>query len=163
MELLALVNEGDNKTIVTGETVEYRGEIMNGARFWMGHGVAKYINGLDAGFHLIDNGGGIRTVGYDRQLCDDSAICLGLWSNEDGFEDTAPSKLCEQSSVVVQCYNHVEDIWISDVLHYGTALECINWLTATEPNRMNDAEAHYAPILKLAVVNGESRNIGTGE
>ena len=136
---------------------------MNGCAIWIGSSVAAYINGLDAGFTLIDNGGGIRTVGYDRDLSDDAAMSVGIWSNEEGFEDQAPRSLSEQSQVIVQCYNHADDIWVCDTLYTGTALECINWLVAESPSRVDDAESHYAPILKLAEIAGQSRNMSAGE
>lgn len=149
--------------IIDSQTVEVAsGKWMVGARFWMGADIAEYINGLDTGFCLIDNGGGIRTMGYDRELGEDAAMTVGIWSNEDGYEDGAPSSLTDQAQVVMQCYDHMKDIWIVDTLHTGTTLECINWLAAEEPNRMNDAEAKYMPQFKAALETGNSRNMSLG-
>lgn len=127
---------------------------------YMGIDVADYFIAQDAGVEGIGMGGGINTVGFDREMSEinsDTFLSVGLWCNLEDYQDCMPHTLGEDSQVVLHGYDHMRDIWISDVLFTGSALDCINWMVAED--RMNEVCAKYAPIMRKHIESGESGNL----
>ena len=117
--------------------------------------LADYIDGLDAGIRSQDHGGGMFSFGFTRDTpLDDGESCfsLELWSNVDGMEDSFPDLLIEDTQVVLRFHGHNSDICVDDIVHTGSALECINWIVAE--GRMNRAEEVYMPVFKRAMDTG---------
>ena len=117
--------------------------------------LATYMEGLDAGIDSQDHGGGMFSFGFTRDTELDggeSSFSIELWSNVEDQWDAFPDTLAEDAQVVLRFHGHNSDINVDDILHTGSALECLNWMVAE--GRMNRAEEVYMPIFKRAMDTG---------